>query len=150
MQETVKDIMTKDIVAVLPGDSVSEAAVLMYENDIGSVPVVDDNQLKGIITDRDIVIRCIAKGKTPNKTKVSELMSTNVSYLTPDQSVHDAVSKMASEKVRRLPVVKNGHLDGIVSLADIARLHAGPEIANAISEISFSGNENEVPIKITK
>lgn len=150
MQETVKDIMTKDIVAVLPSDSVSEAAVLMYENDIGSVPVVSDNQLKGIITDRDIVIRCIAKGKAPNKTKVSELMSTNVSYLTPEQSVHDAVSKMASEKVRRLPVVKNGHLDGIVSLADIARLHAGPEIANAISEISFSGNENEVPIKITK
>ena len=150
MQETVKDIMTKDIVAVLPSDCVSEAAVLMYENDIGSVPVVSDNQLKGIITDRDIVIRCIAKGKAPNKTKVSELMSTNVSYLTPEQSVHDAVSKMASEKVRRLPVVKNGQLDGIVSLADIARLHAGPEIANAISEISFSGNENEVHIKITK
>ena len=150
MQETVKDIMTKDIVAVLPSDTVSEAAVLMYENDIGSVPVVSDNQLKGIITDRDIVIRCIAKGKRPIKTKVSELMSTNVSYLTPEQSVHDAVSKMASEKVRRLPVVKNGQLDGIVSLADIARLHAGPEIANAISEISFSGNENEVPIKITK
>ena len=63
MQETVKDIMTKEIVALLPDDTANEAAVLMYENDIGSVPVISGRNLKGIITDRDIVTRCIAKGK---------------------------------------------------------------------------------------
>ncbi len=150
MQETVKDVMTKEIVAVLPQDSVIEVAVLMYENDIGSVPVISDNQLQGIITDRDIVIRCIAKGKSADKTKVSDVMTTGVSFLTPEQSVHDAVSMMAAEKVRRLPVVKNGNIDGIVSLADIARLHSGPEIANAISEISIPNDWDDKSSKITK
>ena len=128
----------------------NEAAVLMYENDIGSVPVISGRKLKGIITDRDIVTRCIAKGKQPDKTKVSELMSTNIAFLNPDQTVHDAVSLMAEEKVRRLPVVKDGHLDGIVSLADIARIHSGPEIANAISEISIPNFDDSFKSKRTK
>ncbi len=136
MKETVKDIMTKEIVSVLPSDTLEETAKLMANKDIGSVPVVSGGALKGLVTDRDIVIRGIAKGKSIKDTKVSELMTTDVAYLTPDNSVHDAISMMAAERVRRLPVVKGGVVDGIVSLADIARIHAGPEVAEAISEIS--------------
>lgn len=136
MKEKVKDIMTKEIVSVLPSDTLEEAAKLMANKDIGSVPVVSGGALKGVVTDRDIVIRGIAKGKSIKDTKVSELMTTDVAYLTPDNSVHDAISMMAAERVRRLPVVKGGFIDGIVSLADVARIHAGPEVAEAISEIS--------------
>lgn len=140
MQDIVKDIMTKEILAVLPDNTVEEAAVLMYENDIGSVPVVFEGKIKGILTDRDIVVRCIAKGKETSKTKVLDVMSNNVTSLSPEQTVHDAITLMAKEKVRRLPVTKNGVIDGMVSLADIARIHSGPEIASAISEISLPNN----------
>ncbi len=136
MQETVKDIMSKNVVAVLPNDTAEDAARLMSENDIGSVPVIASGQLKGLLTDRDIVTRCISKGKTASATQVSELMTTDVAYVTPEQSVHEAISMMAAERVRRLPVVKEGVVDGMVSLADIAKIHSGPEIASALTEIS--------------
>lgn len=138
MQETVKDVMTKNVIALLPSDTVEEAAKLMSDNDIGSIPVISGGELKGILTDRDIVLRCVANGKSPSKVKVSDLMTTDISFITPDQTVHDAINIMAAEKVRRLPVINNGYVDGMISLADIARLHAGPEIARAISEISES------------
>lgn len=136
MQETVKDIMSKNVVAVLPNDTAEDAARLMSENDIGSVPVIASGKLKGLLTDRDIVTRCISQGKTASATKVSELMTTDVAYVTPEQSVHEAISMMAAERVRRMPVVKEGVVDGMVSLADIARIHSGPEIASALTEIS--------------
>ena len=110
MQETVKDIMSKDVVAVMPNDSAEVAAKLMSEYDIGSIPVIAGGELKGLLTDRDIVVRCISKGKSANSTKVSDLMTTDV--------------------------VNNGFVDGMVSLADIARIHSGPEIASALTEIS--------------
>lgn len=136
MQETVKDIMSKNVVAVLPNDTAEDAARLMSENDIGSVPVIASGKLKGLLTDRDIVTRCISKGKIASATQVSELMTTDVAYVTPEQSVHEAISMMAAERVRRLPVVKEGVVDGMVSLADIAKIHSGPEIASALTEIS--------------
>lgn len=138
MQETVNDIMTKNVIALLPSDTIEEAAKLMSENDIGSLPIVSGGELKGMITDRDIVLRCVAKGKTASEVRVSDLMSTDIAFVTPNQTVHDAVNLMSSEQVRRLPVINNGYVDGMISLADIARLHAGPEIASAISEISES------------
>ncbi len=136
MKETIKDIMSKNIIAVLPSDSVEDAAKLMSDHDIGSVPVISGGELKGLLTDRDIVIRCVSKGKSTTNTKVSELMTTDVAFVTPEHSIHDAISMMAAERVRRLPVVKEGFVDGIVSLADIARIHSGPEIASALTEIS--------------
>ena len=136
MQETVKDVMSKNIIAVLPSDTIQEVARLMQENNIGAVPVVSGGELKGILTDRDIVLGCVAQGKAPHEVKAASLMTREVAYVTPNQTVHDAVQMMASEQVRRLPVVRDGYIDGIVSLADIARRHAGPEIAEAISEIS--------------
>jgi CBS domain-containing protein len=138
LQETVKDVMSRSLVAVLPGDTAEEAARLMRDHNIGSVPVVSGGQLRGILTDRDIVLRCVAQGKDPTRTRAGDLMTGQVAYVTPNQTVHDAVQMMAAEQVRRLPVVRDGYIDGMVSLADIARRHAGPEIAEAISEISTS------------
>lgn len=150
MQETVNDVMSKKVIALLPSDSVRDAAKLMSYNDIGSIPVVSGGELKGIITDRDIVIRCIAQNKSVDNMHVSELMSTDITFVTPDQTVHDAISLMASEQIRRLPVIRNGFIDGMISLSDIARLHAGPEIASAISEISrkdFTSDTNRIITK---
>lgn len=143
MQETVKDIMSKNVVAVLPTDTAEDAAKLMSEHDIGSIPVISNKELMGLLTDRDIVIRCISKGKSANSTKVSELMTTDVAFVTPEQSVHEAISLMAAERVRRLPVVNEGFVDGIVSLADIAKIHSGPEIASALTEISQNTSKHK-------
>lgn len=134
MDETVKEIMTKNIVAIMPDDTVEVAAKLMSDYDMGSLPVISGGQLKGLLTDRDIVTRCISKGKSANSTKVSDLMSINVAFVTPEQSVHDAISMMAAERVRRLPVVKEGFVYGMVSLTDIAKIHSGPEIALALTD----------------
>lgn len=150
MQETVNDVMSKKVIALLPSDSVRDAAKLMSYHNIGSIPVVSGGELKGIITDRDIVIRCIAQNKSVDNMHVSELMSTDITFVTPDQTVHDAISLMASEQIRRLPVIRNGFIDGMISLSDIARLHAGPEIASAISEISrkdFTSDTNRIITK---
>ncbi len=134
MDETIKEIMTKNIVAIMPDDTVEVAAKLMSDYDMGSLPVISGGQLKGLLTDRDIVTRCISKGKSANSTKVGDLMSTNVAFVTPEQSVHDAISMMAAECVRRLPVVKEGFVYGMVSLTDIAKIHSGPEIALALTD----------------
>lgn len=136
MQETVNDVMSKKIVAVLPGDTVQEAARLMKEHDIGAVPVVSGGELKGLLTDRDIVLQCVAAGKNPAQIKACEMMTRDVVIVSPGQTVSEAARLMGKEQIRRLPVIRDGVLDGIISMADIARRHAGPEVASAISEIS--------------
>lgn len=149
LQERVKDLMSRNVVALLPSDTVEEAAKLMYEYDIGALPIVSGGELKGMLTDRDIVLRCVAGGKDAEKMKVSELMTQDILFVTPDQTIHDAVNMMSSAQIRRLPVVENGAINGMLSLADIARKHAGPEIASAISEISESsiGPSNAIKTK---
>lgn len=136
MIQRVKDVMSSNIVAVLPSDTTIEAAKLMKEHNIGSIPVVSAGEVKGIVTDRDIVLRCIADEKKADKVKVSEIMSKDIAYITPDHSIKDAIEMMSAEQVRRLPVISGGYIDGMVSLADIARHNRGMEVAEAISEIS--------------
>ncbi len=134
----VKDLMSTNIIAVLPSDSVMEAAVLMSENHIGALPVVSAGEVKGMITDRDIILRCVSKNKDVKNVKASEIMSNDIAFVTPEQSINDAAEIMAQEQVRRLPVLNEGYIDGMISLADIARQGADPEIAKTICEISKS------------
>ena len=136
MIQRVKDVMSSNIIAVLPSDTAIEAAKLMKEHNIGSVPVVSAGEVTGIVTDRDIILRCVADEKKADKVKVSEIMSKDIAYITPDHTVKDAIKMMSVEQVRRLPVENGGYIDGMVSLADIARHNRGMEIASAISEIS--------------
>lgn len=115
----IKDIMTTDVKSVSPNDSISQAALLMEQLNVGSVPVVDNNKVVGIVTDRDIALRNVARGQNPNQ-KVSDVMTTNVTSAPPDMDVHSAADIMASNQIRRLPVVDNGNLVGIVAIGDLA------------------------------
>jgi CBS domain-containing protein len=133
----VSELMSTRVVSVEPGTNVREAAVLMNRNNIGSVPVVENGAVSGMLTDRDIVLRCVAEGKDASTVRVSDICTTGAVSVKPGQPIHDAINLMASEQIRRLPVVDNGRLVGILSLADIAREKSGMELAEALSEISM-------------
>lgn len=115
----IRDIMTKDIATLRSDDSIERAARLMKQHDVGSIPVCTDDKLIGIITDRDIAVRSVAPGQVNNQ-KVTDIMSTNLVVGNPDMDVHDAASIMSDRQIRRLPIVENNSLVGIVSLGDIS------------------------------
>jgi CBS domain-containing protein len=117
----LRDIMTRDVEVVRAGASLKEAAGKMKSLDVGLLPVCDGDRLQGIVTDRDITIRATADGRDPKKTKVLDVMSTDLAYCLEEQEVEEAVSLMEARQIRRIPVVnQDKRLVGIVSLADIA------------------------------
>ena len=115
----IRDVMTPNPRTVSPGDSIQNAARIMRDCDTGAVPVVDHGRPIGIITDRDIVIRAVAEGGKLDRP-VRDIVSGNVVWASPDMSTREAESLMSEHQVRRLPVVENERLVGIVSLGDIA------------------------------
>ncbi|HHV58901.1 MAG TPA: CBS domain-containing protein [Clostridiaceae bacterium] len=133
----VRDIMTKNVAYINPMANVIEAAQIMQKHNVGSVPVCDENGVQGIVTDRDIIVRNIAHGKNPAETQVKDVMTTNVSTVTPDTDVEDAAKIMAQQQVRRLPVVDNNMVVGMISLGDFAvNSRTDVEASEALSEIS--------------
>ena len=119
--------MTRNVEVVSAGASLKDAAKKMKDLDVGLIPVCDGDRLKGVLTDRDITIRATADGRDPSKTKVSQVMSTDLAYCLEDQEVEEAVSVMEARQIRRLPIVnQNKRLIGIISLADIAVHGFGP------------------------
>ncbi|NLM75971.1 MAG: CBS domain-containing protein [Clostridiaceae bacterium] len=133
----VRDIMTKDVAHINPDAKVTEAAQLMQKHNIGSVPVCDQRGLVGIVTDRDIVVRNIASGKSPQETPVRDVMTGQVNTATPDMDVDEVTKMMATHKIRRVPVVENNQLVGMVSLGDIAVDNKfNFEASEALAEIS--------------
>ncbi|ADV66981.1 CBS domain-containing protein [Deinococcus maricopensis] len=116
---TLKDIMTMDIATLDPDATLKEAATLMLERDIGNVLVMDGDQLLGILTDRDIVIRAVAYGRDPGAV-ARDFVSPDVLTLDVDMNIEDAAREMAHRQVRRLPVTRDGKIVGIVSLGDLA------------------------------
>ena len=132
----IKDIMTKDYVSVTMQDNIYEIAVKMKEHDIGFIPVVEGKKLLGVVTDRDLVIRGYAE-KRSGSASVEQVMSKEITTVTPDTSVDEAAKIMAREKIRRLPVVENGELVGVVAIGDLAvREIFENEAGEALSEIS--------------
>ncbi|WP_080730305.1 CBS domain-containing protein [Anoxybacillus suryakundensis] len=128
--------MTRQVATVKPDQSVQEAAQLMNEHNVGAIPVVENGKVKGMITDRDIALRTTAQGLAPS-TPVSQVMTSNVVTGTPNMSVNEAAKVMAKNQIRRLPIVQNNALCGIVALGDIATNQAYDEAAEqALSEIS--------------
>ena len=118
----VKDCMTKHVICVSASEPVSVAARQMARYNVGALPVRGpDGRLEGIVTDRDIVLRCVAAGKSPKALRVRDLMTERVRAVAPDTDVSAAAALMAAEQVRRLPVVEQGRLTGMVSLADLSR-----------------------------
>jgi CBS domain-containing protein len=120
MAESVRDAMTEDPCSIGASAAVVEAARLMREEDIGSLPITDDETLVGMITDRDITMRVVAEASDPHMTSVGDVCSRDLISVAPDNDLEEALQLMARHQVRRLPVVENGRLVGIVAQADIA------------------------------
>ena len=134
----VKDCMNRHVIAVSPGESVAVAARLMARHNVGVLPVRDrDGVLCGIVTDRDMVLRCMALNRSAEETSVSTVMTNRVAAVAPNASLSHAAACMAREQVRRLPVVEGRRLVGIVSLGDLShRDDYAMEAAEALSEIT--------------
>ncbi len=132
-----RDIMTASVRTATRGNTLKEAAAMMRDGDMGSVPVVEDGRLVGIVTDRDIVVRSVADGRGP-ETSVSEAMTTDIFSVRPDDFVFEAIRLMGDKQVRRVPVVDDqGRLAGIIAMADIAlEMEDEREIAETLEEIS--------------
>jgi CBS domain-containing protein len=136
MNMKVRQLMTSNPTVVKPDDMVSQAATLMKQEDCGSLPVVQNGRLVGIVTDRDIVIRAVAAGKDAKSTPVSAVMTADPATLSPDASDDEAEKLMAERQVRRLPVVEDGRLVGIIVTAQLARRGNTAELGETIKEIS--------------
>ncbi len=132
------DIMSDNVVSIDQNEPVSAAAKLLKRCNIGALPVCDEaGKLRGMLTDRDIVIRCVALDSDPNSVKVGEVMSRGIITTGPFEEVEHAVRLMSEDQVRRIPVVDSGRLVGMVSLCDMARnCNCDMEAAEALSEIS--------------
>jgi CBS domain-containing protein len=132
------DIMTKDITICSPQTVLREVADKMQDDNVGSIPVVDNGRLVGIVTDRDIVCRVLAEGRDTRTTPASEAMSEDLVTCTPDESVIDAIRKMGENQIRRIPVCDiNGRIRGIIALADIAlEAERDRDLASALEQIS--------------
>lgn len=136
---TVADVMTRGVRTLTPTDSVSQAAQAMDELNVGVIPVCDGDELVGMVTDRDIVVRGVAQDCDMKTTKLADVMSINVRCATEDQDVDEILGQMAGSQIRRMPVVDgNKRLVGIVTLGDIADKNPGDEmdVANSLAEIS--------------
>ncbi|TMN23469.1 CBS domain-containing protein [Lentibacillus cibarius] len=135
--KSLKDVMSTDITVCRKDDTLYDAATKMKEHNVGVIPVCDENKkLDGVITDRDLVLRGYAERK-PDTEAVQQVMSEQLHYEAPDTSVQTAASIMAQNQIRRLPVVENGKLAGIVSLGDLSLEDKSNEAAgSALEEIS--------------
>ena len=116
----VKDIMTHSVVAIHPQESVEVAARMMARYNVGMLPVCKNGKLCGVITDRDIVLRCVAAQEDPAKTLVRNIMTSRVVSVAPEDDAHTATQCMAREQVRRLPVTEKGKVVGMICLGDVA------------------------------
>ena len=134
----LRDLMTQQVIRIHPEENVSVAARTLAHYNVGILPVCgNDGKLCGLITDRDIVTRCLAAGRIPTNTTVEEVMTRNIIAVRPDTEASAAAALMGNRQIRRLPVMENGRLCGMVSLADLAgKEESRPQAAEALKEIS--------------
>ena len=138
----VSKCMTRDVELVSPTQTIREAAQMMAELDAGALPVQQDDRLVGMITDRDIAVRAVAQGKSPD-TLVREVMSDEVLYCFEDQEIGDVARNMGDVKVRRLPVVnRDKRLVGIISIGDLALKEEQTLTGSTIARISKTGGNH--------
>lgn len=134
----VRDVMTNTVIRINPDESVSVAARTLEHYNIGVLPVCGyDGKVCGVVTDRDLVTRCLAAGRSPNATPVRDVMTQQVISVKPDMDTGAAAHLMGRRQIRRLPVMENGHLCGMISLGDLAcREESAPDATDALSDIS--------------
>ncbi|RXJ01768.1 CBS domain-containing protein [Anaerobacillus alkaliphilus] len=144
MAQSINEIMTKNVVCVTPQQSIQECAQLMKQHNIGVIPVVENGQLQGIVTDRDITIRSTADGIGPN-TPVSQCMTNNVTTASSTMDVHEVANIMAQQQIRRLPVVDNNQLVGMVAIGDLAETDIYQnEAGEALASISTPAEPDQL------
>jgi CBS domain-containing protein len=136
MGKHIRDVMTPSPTTIKADQPATEAAKLMQESDAGMIPVMDNGDVLGTVTDRDIVLRVVAAGKDPQSTPVREIASTDIVTVEPDQDLDEALELMARHQVRRLPVVEEGRLVGVVAQADVAREADERKVGEAVEQIS--------------
>ena len=137
MGKKIQDLMTTNPRTVTPDATIMEAATIMRDEDTGVVPIVEGDRLVGTLTDRDIVTRVVAEGRDPQSVAVREVASTGLVTIDPQQDLDEALQLMASNKVRRLPVVEqDGRLVGVLAQADIAREAKEEQTGALVEEIS--------------
>lgn len=134
----ISDIMTRNVRSVRPDDSLQRAAQAMDELNVGALPVLDGQNLIGMVTDRDITVRGVASDMSAASTPVSEVMSGNVQYCFEDEQIDDVMDKMRDVQIRRVPVMdRNNRLIGMVSLGDLAtKTSADAEVKDTLEDIS--------------
>jgi len=129
--------MTENVECLREDDSLQTAAERLAQHDVGALPICDDQQrVRGIVTDRDIVVHAIAQGKDPRKTTVGEIVTPNPVTVGPDESVERVTAIMAERQIRRVPVVEGGRIIGIISQADIAQAVPADQAGAMLSQIS--------------
>lgn len=134
----VRDIMTKNVIRIDSGENVAVAARTLAQHNIGILPVCDGNgKVCGLVTDRDLVTRCLASGRDPGRTPVRDVMTGQVTSVQPDMEAGVAAHLMGRKQVRRLPVMENGKLCGMLSLGDLAKQEESVmDAADALTDIT--------------
>lgn len=134
---TASDIMTENVETLRLDDLLLTAAERLAQHDVGALPVCDEQErVRGIVTDRDIVVNGIAQGKDPRKTTVGEIVTPNPVTVDPDERVERVIDIMAEKQIRRIPVVEDGKLVGMISQADIAQSVPADQAGRMLSRIS--------------
>jgi CBS domain-containing protein len=139
MTTTVRDVMTPDVEIATRAQSLRDAARMMRSGDYGAMPVVDEGQLVGMLTDRDIVVRAVAEGIDPNLALAGDFATREPVAVAPDTTLDDALELMGRHRVRRLPVVEEGLLVGVLSQADVALEAKEKRTGEVVQEISQPG-----------
>jgi CBS domain-containing protein len=139
MAQTVNELMTHDPRTLAPDANLVEVARAMRDADVGALLVVDAGRVRGIVTDRDIVVRAIADGRDPSSTPIGDFCSTDPVTLTPDQSVDEAIRLVREHDIRRVPVVQDGRPVGIISIGDLA---VDRDAESALADISAAPPNN--------
>ena len=139
----IREVMTDQVIKIHPDESVAVAARALTRYNIGVLPVCgNDGSLCGVVTDRDLVTRCLASNRLPENTRVRDVMTASVVSARPDMDASAAAHLMGRQQIRRLPVVENGKLCGMVSLGDLAnRDECNPDAADALGEICTNISE---------
>ena len=136
MAKKIREVMTPAPATIQADRPATEAAQKMKEADAGMIPVMTNGNLLGTVTDRDIALRIVAEGKDPQSTLVGEIASTDPITVAPDEDLDAALEKMAKHQVRRLPVVEEGRLIGVVAQANVAREGDEKDVGHTVEEIS--------------
>jgi CBS domain-containing protein len=140
VSKTAREVMTGGVECIGENDSVLDAAKRLAELDVGAMPICgEDERLKGMLTDRDIVVKVLAQGKDPSSTTAGELGEGKPVTIGADDSVHEAIQTMKQHKVRRLPVIDGHDLIGVVSQADLARSVDEEDVGELVEAISTPG-----------